>query len=112
MTPGNSRVGSHAIFVGTPGLGQRDHLLWWLASDCGRRHAQTKGAAPPSEAERMMRGLAGESDADFDALVDPCIVDKGRRICPGTDVDPDAAGKQDPASGADLQPKSLAPSGE
>ena len=66
----------------------------WLAfaGDC---HAQTKGVAPPSESERMTRGLTGESDADFDALMDPCIVDHGRRICPGTDVDPDAA-----ASGA------------
>jgi hypothetical protein len=71
----------------------------WLAIADGA-HAQTKGAAPPSEAERMMRGLTGESDADFDALMDPCIVDNGRRICPGTDVDPDAAGKLDPASGA------------
>ena len=32
--------------------------------------------------------------------MDPCIVDNGRRICPGTDTDPDAAGKQDSASGA------------
>ena len=71
----------------------------WLAI-AGGAYAQTKGAAPPSDAERMMRGLTGESDADFDALMDPCIVDNGRRICPGTDVDPDAAGKQDPASGA------------
>ena len=69
----------------------------WLAIADGA-HAQTKGAAPPSEAERMMRGLTGESDADFDALMDPCIVDNGRRICPGTDVDPDAAGKQDAPS--------------
>ncbi len=69
----------------------------WLAIADGA-HAQTRGAAPPSEAERMMRGLTGESDADFDALMDPCIVDNGRRICPGTDVDPDAAGKQDAPS--------------
>ncbi len=71
----------------------------WLAF-AGGGHAQTKGAASPSDAERMTRALTGESDADFDALMDPCIVDNGRRICPGTDVDPDAAGKQDSASGA------------
>ena len=40
----------------------------WLAF-AGGAYAQTKGAAPPSEAERMMRGLTGESDADFDALL-------------------------------------------
>ncbi len=71
----------------------------WLAF-AGGAHAQTKGAASPSEAERMMRGLTGESDADFDALMDQCIVDNGRRICPGTDANPDVAGKLDLASGA------------
>jgi hypothetical protein len=35
MTPGNSRVSSHAIFIGTPDLGQRDQL------DLKRQHEQS-----------------------------------------------------------------------
>jgi hypothetical protein len=37
-----------------------------------------------------MRNLTGENDASFDALMDPCIVANGRRMCPGKDSDNEA----------------------
>ncbi len=64
----------------------------WLAfTGAGGALAQSEAPPPQAGTERLMRGLTGENDAAFDALMDPCIVANGRRMCPGTDRDPEAS---------------------
>ena len=64
---------------------------WLVSAETETARAQTNPGVMPNEAERVMRALTGENDADFEALIDPCFVSNGQRICPGTDSDPDAA---------------------
>ncbi len=64
---------------------------WLVSAETETGRAQTNPRVTPNEAERVMQALTGENDADFEALIDPCFVSNGQRICPGTDSDPDAA---------------------
>ena len=64
-----------------------------LLSGAGSVLAQQRGR------ERLLRGLTGESDAAFEQLTDRCILDHGRRICPGEDRDAGTTGDADIAPG-------------
>ena len=67
-------------------------LSSWLAlTGTGDALAQSEAASRQGETERLMRSLTGESDTAFDALMDPCIILDGRRMCPGTDSDTEAS---------------------
>ena len=61
------------------------------------RRWQRAGSAARQGA--AFRGLTGESDAAFEQLTDRCILDHGRRICPGEDRDAGTTGDADIAPG-------------
>jgi tetratricopeptide (TPR) repeat protein len=78
--------------------------FWWtlricvsaiLLSGAGSALAQTDGLARESGKERLLRSLTGESDAAFERLMDRCILDHGRRICPGEDSEAGTTGDAD-----------------
>ncbi len=66
-----------------------------LLSGAGTAQAQTNGVAHESGKERLLRSLTGESDAAFERLMDRCILDHGRRVCPDEDREVGTTGEAD-----------------